>query len=124
MVELADVRARARVRDRPREVLMEQRDVELVVKLERVERPRPVEARVLRVAAAERVRPRERDNLPVVEAHAVEDEAQMVGRPVSARQVAVGRRVPVTGRVDATHAVRDPWSAHQLDGHDCRQLPQ
>lgn len=90
-------------------------------------------AGAVRVAAAERVRTAERDDLLVVEAHAVEDVPDVLRRRalavvprVRAGQPAVRREALVLGRrhrlrrVRAARAEADVGAAARLDGDDAR----
>eukprot|EP00429_Kryptoperidinium_foliaceum_P079805 CAMPEP_0176224426 /NCGR_PEP_ID=MMETSP0121_2-20121125/21247_1 /TAXON_ID=160619 /ORGANISM="Kryptoperidinium foliaceum, Strain CCMP 1326" /LENGTH=357 /DNA_ID=CAMNT_0017563677 /DNA_START=47 /DNA_END=1116 /DNA_ORIENTATION=+ len=113
---------------RPR--VLQQLAVVLVAHRRGGARPGPPVAGPLRVAGAEAVGAAQRDDLPVVEAHAVEDVAQvgrgLLRRPhVRAREPAVLVRLPLphgalraAGLVDAPRRERDARAAHLLDGDD------
>jgi hypothetical protein len=103
--------------------LVEQELVVVVRERRGRERPRAVEAGAVRVAAPERVRARERDDLLVVEAHAPEDLAQVVAAERRVGQAPVRRRV-LGEAVDPPRPPRDHGPAHLLHGGDAREGPQ
>ena len=86
--------------------------------------PRSDVARRVGVASTERVRARERDDVLVVEAHAIKDVSQALLR-LGTRAIALvrGRQAPIWGhrrRIELVHAsIRklELWSAHFLDGY-------
>jgi len=76
------------------------------------------------VAAAERVSAKQGDDLLVVEAHAIEDVADVVLALCGIGQAAIGRAGLVISSVPAARAPRDLRSAHLLDGHNAGQRPE
>ena len=104
--------------------LLPQQQAEVVVRDDgRGEGPGAVEAGAVRVAAAEGVGAGQGDDLPVVEAHAVEDGAEVgllfgaVGEP------AVGRAHGYVS-VGAAGAPGDGGALHFLDGADAGEGPE
>ena len=104
--------------------LLPQQQPEIVVGHDgRGEGPGPVEPRAVRVAAAEGVRAGQGDDLPVVEAHAVEDGSQVGLLFGAVREPPVGRAhgyVPVR----AAGAPGDGGALHFLDGADAGEGPE
>ena len=104
--------------------LLAQQQAEIVVRDDgRGEGPGAVEARAVGVAAAEGVRAGEGDDFAVVEAHAVEDGAQVGLLFGAVGEAAVGRAhgyVPV----GAAGAPGDGGALHFLDGADAGEGPE
>jgi len=71
--------------------------------------------RLTSVAATESVRARERDNLLVVETHAVEDTAEVVVALGTVGQTTVRRAVAHIA-IRAARTPLDVWTTHLLDG--------
>lgn len=123
-------RAAARVLVLPRPVpllpapLLRQQEAEVVVGDDGGgEGPGPVEAGAVRVAAAEGVRARQGDNLPVVEAHAAEDGAEVRLVLGAVRQAPVGGAHGYVA-VGAAGAPGDGGALHLLDGADAGEGPE
>lgn len=76
------------------------------------------------MAAADGVAARERDNVAVFEAHAVEDVAQVLRALRRVRQSTVGRAQAAIWPVDAAEGVRDRGATHELDGLASGERPQ
>ena len=107
----------------PGPLLVEQEAEVLVREHGGTEGPGPVEAGAVGVAAAERVRAGERDELGVVEAHAPEDGAQVRLLLCAVRQPAVGRAEGDVA-VGAAGPPGDDGALHFLDGGDAGEGPQ
>ena len=87
------------------------------------EAPGPVEAGAVRVAAAEGVGAGQGDDLPVVEAHAVEDGAEVRLLLGAVGEAAVGRAHGDVA-VGAAGAPGDGGALHLLDGADAGEGPE
>ena len=87
------------------------------------EGPGPVEAGAVRVAAAQGVGAGQGDNLPVVEAHAVEDGAQVGLLLGAVREAPVGRAHGDVA-VGAAGPPGDGGALHFLDGADAGEGPE
>ena len=87
------------------------------------EAPGPVEARAVRVAAAEGVGAGQGDDLAVVETHAVEDGAQVRLLLGTVGEAAVGRAHGDVA-VGAAGAPGDGGALHLLDGADAGEGPE
>lgn len=98
-------------------LLGHQVDEVLVVKLERLARPRPVESRSHLVAAPQRVCAGQRDDLLVSEPHALAEQGpQVVGTLGSVGQATVGNSSAFVRVVRAAKVERDRRAAQELDG--------
>ena len=94
-----------------------------VVPFERIVRPRAVEARPRLVAAAERVRAAQRDDVAVVEAHPVENVAEVLRTLRGVGQSADRRARGARRGVGAAEVVLDLRPARLLDRHAARERP-
>mmetsp|Transcript_30004 Transcript_30004/g.58875 ORF Transcript_30004/g.58875 Transcript_30004/m.58875 type:complete len:343 (+) Transcript_30004:736-1764(+) len=87
----------------------------LVVKLQRVPRPRAIESTPRLVTASERVGPRESNNLLVAEPHPIEDVPQVLGSLCSIRQSAYCGAVRSTGGVCPAELEGDLGTSEELN---------
>mmetsp|Transcript_21017 Transcript_21017/g.65126 ORF Transcript_21017/g.65126 Transcript_21017/m.65126 type:complete len:273 (-) Transcript_21017:801-1619(-) len=96
-----------------------------VVELERVVRPLAVKARARRVAPPQRVRARERDDVAVRHAHAVEDVAEVGGalRRVGQAPVCDAYTAASGRRVGAPEGEGHLGAAHELDAERACERP-
>ena len=104
--------------------LLRQEQAEVIVRHDRGrEGPGALEARAVRVAAAQGVRARQGDDLAVVEAHAVEDGAEVRLVFGAVREAAVGRAHGYVAVLTAG-SPGDDGALHFLDGADAGEGPE
>mmetsp|Transcript_10887 Transcript_10887/g.29279 ORF Transcript_10887/g.29279 Transcript_10887/m.29279 type:complete len:388 (+) Transcript_10887:260-1423(+) len=120
--------------DGPR--VLDELAVVLVAHCGRGARPRTPETGAVRVARAESVRTAQGHDLPIVEAHAVENVTQVRGRlvraahvrarepPILVRGTLPDRALFAAGLVCAARRELDLGAAHLLDGHNRCENPQ